>query len=95
MTLLRGVSSVVVLAGGWLEAAVAETFSRDVPEGVYRLTVEFGSDDTASVTTCKGEARRLFVLGERVPKGGRVAKSFLVDVRRAEFPRGRVGLIEL
>jgi hypothetical protein len=69
-----------------------ETFSREAAEGVYRVTVEFGCDEADSVTTCKGEARRLFVLGERVPKGGSVAKTFLVDVHRPEFPGGRVAL---
>ncbi|MFM7242653.1 MAG: rhamnogalacturonan acetylesterase, partial [Planctomycetaceae bacterium] len=56
--------------------------------------VELGADDVASVTTCKGESRRLFVLGARVPKGGRVVKTFLVDVHRAEFSGGRVTLKE-
>ena len=63
-----------------------------MPEGIYRVTVEFGGDDVESVTTCKGEARRLFVLGERVPKGGSVRRTLLVDVRRREFPGGRVAL---
>lgn len=94
MTVVCGVSLVVVLAGGWLQAAVAETFSRDVPEGVYRVTVELGADEAESVTTCKGESRRLFVLGERVPKGGSVVKTFLVDVHGPEFSGGRVSLKE-
>jgi lysophospholipase L1-like esterase len=67
-------------------------FVRDVPEGVYRVTVEFGGDDAESVTTCKGEARRLFVLGEQVPKGGSVTKTFLVDVHRPAFATGKVSL---
>ncbi len=93
MTLLRDVSLLMVLAGVSLQTtATAETFSRELPEGVYRVTVEFGSNDAASVTTCKGEARRLYVLRERVPKGGCVARTFLVDVHRAEFPGGRVSL---
>ena len=94
MAVVCGVSLVVVLAGGWLQAAVAETFSRDVPEGVYRVTVELGADEAESVTTCKGESRRLFVLGERVPKGGSVVKTFLVDVHGPEFSGGRVSLKE-
>ena len=92
MTLLRGAASLVLLACGWPRAAAEETFSREAAEGVYRVTVEFGCDEADSVTTCKGEARRLFVLGERVPKGGSVAKTFLVDVHRPEFPGGRVAL---
>jgi len=94
MTFLRGGVLVVLLAGGWRQAATAETFFRTLPEGVYRVTVEFGSESAASTTTCKGEARRLYVLRERVPKGGSVARTFLVDVRRAEFPGGRVALKE-
>lgn len=67
-------------------------FSRNVPEGIHRVAVVCGSDDAESVTTCKGESRRLFVLGERVPRGGSVTKTFLVDVRRPEFPGGAVSL---
>jgi lysophospholipase L1-like esterase len=92
MRVARGAASLVLLACGWPRAAAAETFSREAAEGVYRVTVEFGCDEADSVTTCKGEARRLFVLGERVPKGGSVAKTFLVDVHRPEFPGGRVAL---
>jgi len=75
-----------LLAGG------SVTWSRDLPEGVYRVTVELGGDDTDSMTTCKGEARRLFVLGEKVPKGDTVTKAFLVDVHRREFPGATVSL---
>lgn len=85
---------ILVVADGGRGQAEPAAFVRDVPEGVYRVTVEFGSDEAESVTTCKAEARRLFVLGERVPKGGRVAKTFLVDVHRPEFPGGRVALKE-
>jgi lysophospholipase L1-like esterase len=94
--LLRAIagSLLVVLATGAGDAGAAEPerFSRDVPEGIHRVTVEFGRDDVESVTTCKGEARRLFVLGERVPKGGSVHRTFLVETRRREFPGGRVAL---
>lgn len=79
-------------SGGEPAAGDPAGFSRDLPEGVYRVTVEFGGDDVESTTTCKGEARRLFVLAERVPRGGRVSKTFLVDVHRREFAGGRVAL---
>ena len=68
------------------------SFTRTLPEGVYRVTVECGGDDAESVTTCKGESRRLFLLGERVPRGEVVSKTFLVDVHRQEFPGGTVSL---
>lgn len=79
-------------SGGEPAAGDPAGFSRDLREGVYRVTVEFGGDDVESTTTCKGETRRLFVLGERVPRGGRVSKTFLVDVHRREFAGGRVAL---
>jgi len=82
----------LVPVGSCAWAADPERFARDVPEGIYRVTVEFGGDDIESITTCKGEARRLFVLGERVPKGASERRTFLVDVRRREFPGGRVAL---
>jgi len=85
-------TAAVVRSGGELAAGDGVGFGRDVPEGVYRVTVEFGGDDVDSTTTCKGEARRLFVLAERVPRGGRVSKTFLVDVHRREFAGGRVSL---
>ncbi len=92
--LLRSLAGCLLLVGSAALAAEPERFSRDVPEGIYRVTVEFGGDDVESVTTCKGEARRLFVLGERVPKGRRVHRTFLVDVRRPTFSGGRVTLKE-
>ena len=46
-------------SGGEPAAGDPAGFSRDLPEGVYRVTVEFGGDDVESTTTCKGEARRL------------------------------------
>ena len=89
----RLLAAAVVLAGGGRGHAEAPPgFVRNVPEGVYRVTVDFGGDEAASVTTCKGEARRLFVLGQRVPKGGTVTRTFLVDMHRPEFPGGRVSL---
>ena len=92
MRLMRGLT--VLLLGLSVRADEPMRHARDVPEGIYRVTVELGGDDVASVTTCKSEARRLFVLGAAVPKGGSVTKTFLVDVRRREFPGGRVSLKE-
>lgn len=67
-------------------------FDRTLPEGIYRVTVDFGGDDIDSVTSCKGEARRLYALDVRVPKGATARRTFLVDTHRPEFPGGRVGL---
>jgi hypothetical protein len=82
----------ILLLGGLAMADEPARFSRDVPESISRVTIDSGGDDVESVTSCKGEARRLFVLGERVPKGGRVRRTFLVDTHRPEFPDGRVSL---
>jgi len=82
----------LLFGDGLLVAGDPISFTRVLPEGVYRVTIECGGDDAESVTTCKGEARRLFVLGKRVPKGEIVSKTFLVDVHRREFPGGTVSL---
>ena len=62
------------------------------PEGVYVVTLEFGADDADSVTTVKGEARRLLALNVAVPRGRRETREYLVDVRRPEFAGGRVAI---
>ena len=62
------------------------------PEGVYDVTLEFGADDTDSVTTVKGEARRLLALNVAVPRGRRETRQLLVDVRRPDHAGGRVAI---
>jgi len=62
------------------------------PEGIYEVTVEFGSADADSVTTLKAEARRLMALNVAVPKGRTETRRFLVDVRRPDYAGGRVAL---
>ena len=85
-----------LLAGFAIQAANGPRgpagFDRTLPEGIYRVTVDFGGDDIDSVTSCKGEARRLYALDVRVPKGATARRTFLVDTHRPEFPGGRVGL---
>ena len=82
----------ILLVASPMRADEPAGFSREVPEGIYRVTIVFGGDDVASVTTCKGEARRLFVLGERVPKGASASRTFLVDTHRRGFSGGNVSL---
>ena len=61
-------------------------------EGNYRVTVELGNPDAPSVTTVKAQLRRLML--EQVPAeaGQTVKRSFIVNVRRPEYPGGTVKL---
>lgn len=60
-------------------------FSVAVPEGNWRVTVEFGGD-TAGDTTVKAESRRLMLESIRTAAGESTARSFIVNVRRAQLP---------
>jgi lysophospholipase L1-like esterase len=70
----------------------AAVLSRPAVEGIHLVTIAFGGDDVDSVTTVKGEARRLLALQVAVPKGRTETRSFLIDVRRPEYAGGRVAL---
>ncbi len=66
-------------------------FSAKVPEGNYRVTVTYGGADAGELTI-KAEVRRL-MLENALFKRGEVRKAtFVVNVRRAEFPGGIVKL---
>ncbi len=68
--------------------SVADTpfyFSVAVPEGNWRVTVEFGGD-TAGETTVKAESRRLMIAGLATAPGETVSRSFVVNVRNAALP---------
>jgi len=60
----------------------------DAPEGDYVVRVTFGGDDVASVTTLKGESRRLYALNVKVPKGGSVEHAYRVSVHQPEIKGG-------
>ncbi len=79
---------------GRRRAAWPPGFDRTLPEGIYRVTVDFGGDDIDSVTSCKGEARRLYAIDVRVPKGATARRTFLVDTHRPEFPGYTTALVE-
>lgn len=51
------------------------------PDGDYRVTVVLGSNDAASVTTVKAEARRLMVEEISTQPRQKVMRSFVVNVR--------------
>jgi lysophospholipase L1-like esterase len=60
-------------------------FSVAEGEGVYRVTVELGGAQ-AGLTTVKAEGRRLMLRNVQTAPGGRVTRSFLVDVRSPALP---------
>lgn len=58
-------------------------FSVRAGPGNYRVTVTLGLPDRATETTVKAESRRLMLDAVRVPAGGRLQRSFVVNVRDA------------
>lgn len=75
---------------GWEDAG---RFSVRLPEGNYRVTLVLGGKQ-ASETTVKAEARRLMLEAVRVPAGGTVTRSFVVNVRTPQLtppPRNAPG----
>lgn len=60
-------------------------FSVSVPEGNWRVTVEFGAT-TAGDTTVKAESRRLMVEGLKTAPGETRRRTFIVNVRNTSVP---------
>lgn len=68
------------------------SFSAQLPEGNYSVTVELGGA-VASEMTVKAEARRLMLEQAKVAPGKAETRTFVVNVRRPEFSsNGRVRL---
>ena len=61
-------------------------FSAHVPEGNYRVTVEFGHQSLASSNTLRAETRRLYVKNLTTKAGEFVKRNFIVNVRNNELP---------
>ncbi len=82
----------VVVGDNALGADTSFFFSVAVPEGNYRVTVTFGSAKAASDNTVKAELRRLMLEKIHTDAGQSVTRSFIVNVRRPQFPGGQVSL---
>ena len=67
-------------------------FSVAVPEGNYKVSVTLGDPAAASGVSVKAELRRLMLENIQVPAGKFETLSFVVNVRRPEFPGGKVHL---
>lgn len=65
-------------------------FSAKVPEGAYLVTVTLGDPAGESTTTVKSETRRLHVESLHTAAGKLETRSFLVHVRRPDYPEGTV-----
>ena len=63
-------------------------FSVAEPEGNYRVTATFGDPNSATVTTVKAELRRLMVEKVETAPGKFEKRTFIVNVRTPEIPRG-------
>jgi lysophospholipase L1-like esterase len=71
-----------------LQPGAPMSVEADAPEGDYVVKVTFGGDDVDSVTTVKGEARRLYALNVKVPKGGSLVQTYRVNVHQPEIKGG-------
>jgi len=67
-------------------------FTVEVPEGNYRVTVTLGHPRLATDTTIKAELRRLMLHQIRTEAGQWIQKCFIINVRRPQFPGGKVRL---
>ena len=56
-------------------------FSADVPEGNYNVAISLGDQSAESLTTVKGEARRLMLEKVRTAPGEMVTRNFTINVR--------------
>lgn len=63
-------------------------FSVPATQGNYRVTVTFGDEKAATVTTVKAELRRLMTEKVETAPGKFVEKTFVVNVRNAKLPDG-------
>lgn len=67
-------------------------FSVALPQGNYDVTVLLGDPAGKSDTTVKAESRRLMLENVVTADREQVARKFTVNIRRPEYPGGRVGL---
>jgi lysophospholipase L1-like esterase len=63
-------------------------FSAVVPEGNYNASIALGDQSVESVTTVKGEARRLMLEKVRTTPGQTVTRSFTINVRTSLLKSG-------
>jgi len=63
-------------------------FSADVPEGNYNVSIALGDQSAESVTTVKGEARRLMLEKVRTAPGQIVTRTFTINVRTSLLKSG-------
>ena len=75
-----------------LGASAPFYFSVAEPEGNYKVTVTFGSDQAPSDNTVKAELRRLMLEKIHTDAGQSVTRSFIVNVRLPQYPGGVVRL---
>lgn len=67
------------------EQAIPFYFSVSVPDGNYRVTIEFGHRAMGSSTTVRSESRRLMLEEVSVEKGATLSRSFIVNKRDARL----------
>lgn len=74
------------LRGDFITSDQPFSFSVQVPEGNYRITVILGDAGGESLTTVKAESRRLMLEKVSTKQGQFETRSFTVNVRNAKVP---------
>ena len=69
--------------------AVARTFSKELPEGNYTVTLTLGDAARTTETTVKAESRRLMLENVQTKPGEFVKRTFTVNTRTPKLPDGR------
>lgn len=81
------------LRGDFCTSGEPFSFSVDLPEGNYNVTVVLGDQDGESTTTVKAESRRLMLERVRTARGEFASRTFTVNVRNSRIgASGRVRL---
>lgn len=81
-----------VLRNDFITSTQSFYFSVAVPPGNYRVTVILGDQAEATNTTVKAELRRLMLEQVQTAPGKFETRSFIVNVRRPQFPGDEVRL---
>jgi len=85
-------STIAKIPGGGVTSDHPFLFSIALSEGNYRVTATFGDPQRSTTNVVKAEARRLMLENVTTARGELVTRSFVVNIRTADFPGGKVHL---
>jgi lysophospholipase L1-like esterase len=87
MSRILVVAGLVAVSAG-IGRGAPSSYSVELPEGNYRVTVVLGSADEETATTIKAEDRRLMLEEIRLPAGSFSTNEFIVNIRTPRIEGG-------